>query len=101
VRRAEFVRWDTEIYGRAGAQTIIIDVSLMPVLDDAGQVMFLCAEGRDITEKKAQGSSRTLERIGSTITTELTSTSAGGHRRSDDARRAQFGRSSTTCSTSG
>ena len=52
--RGEFVRWDAEIYGRAGGkETIIIDASLMPVLDDDGQVVFICAEGRDITEKKA------------------------------------------------
>lgn len=51
----EFVRWDTEIYGRAGGkETIIIDASLMPVKDDDGTVVFICAEGRDITEKKAQ-----------------------------------------------
>jgi PAS domain S-box-containing protein len=51
----EFVRWDTPIYGRAGGkETIIIDASLSPVLDDDGNVVFLCAEGRDITEKKAQ-----------------------------------------------
>ena len=50
----EFVRWDTEIYGRAGGkETIIIDASLMPVKDDDGMVVFICAEGRDITEKKA------------------------------------------------
>lgn len=53
--QGEFVRWDTEIYGRAGGkETIIIDASLMPVLDDEGNVVFICAEGRDITEKKAQ-----------------------------------------------
>src|SRR6185436_9244700 len=51
----EFVRWDTEIFGRAGGkETIIIDASLMPVVDDEGAVVFICAEGRDITEKKAQ-----------------------------------------------
>jgi PAS domain S-box-containing protein len=51
----EFVRWDTPIYGRAGGkETIIIDASLCPVMDDHGQVVFICAEGRDITEKKAQ-----------------------------------------------
>ncbi len=51
----EFVRWDTTIYGRAeGKETIIIDASLCPVLDDRGKVVFICAEGRDITEKKAQ-----------------------------------------------
>jgi PAS domain S-box-containing protein len=53
--KGEFVRWDTEIYGRAGGkETIIIDASLMPVFDDDGEVVFICAEGRDITEKKAQ-----------------------------------------------
>ncbi len=57
IRRAavgEFVRWDTEIYGRAGGkETIIIDASLMPVKDEQGNVAFITAEGRDITEKKA------------------------------------------------
>ena len=54
-RKGEFVRWDTQIYGRAGGkETIIIDASLMPVKDDEGKVVFICAEGRDITEKKAQ-----------------------------------------------
>jgi PAS domain S-box-containing protein len=53
--QGEFVRWDTEIYGRAGGkETIIIDASLCPVLDDQGNVVFICAEGRDITAKKAQ-----------------------------------------------
>ena len=56
IRRAaqgEFVRWDTEIYGRAGGtETIIIDASLMPVKDVHGKVVFITAEGRDITEKK-------------------------------------------------
>jgi PAS domain S-box-containing protein len=57
IRRAaqgEFVRWDTPIYGRAGGkETIIIDASLMPVKDEHGKVVFIAAEGRDITEKKA------------------------------------------------
>ncbi|HEX4948830.1 MAG TPA: ATP-binding protein [Blastocatellia bacterium] len=52
--QGEFVRWDTEIYGRAGGkETIIIDASLMPVKDEQGNVVFIAAEGRDITEKKA------------------------------------------------
>jgi len=57
IRRAslgEFVRWDTEIYGRAGGkETILIDASLMPVKDQQGHVVFITAEGRDITERKA------------------------------------------------
>jgi PAS domain S-box-containing protein len=53
--QGELVRWDTPIYGRAGGkETIIIDASLCPVMDDDGNVIFICAEGRDITEKKAQ-----------------------------------------------
>jgi PAS domain S-box-containing protein len=52
--RGEFVRWDTEIYGRfGGKETIVIDASLMPVKDEQGNVVFIVAEGRDITEKKA------------------------------------------------
>ncbi len=53
--KGEFVRWDTPIYGRAGGkETIIIDASLCPVADEHGNVVYICAEGRDITEKKAQ-----------------------------------------------
>jgi PAS domain S-box-containing protein len=52
--QGEFVRWDAEIYGRyGGKETIIIDASLMPVKDEDGKVVFIAAEGRDITEKKA------------------------------------------------
>jgi len=52
--QGEFVRWDAEIYGRyGGKETIIIDASLMPVKDEEGKVVFIAAEGRDITEKKA------------------------------------------------
>ena len=53
--QGEFVRWDTPIHGRAGGkETIIIDASLSPVMDDNDNVVFICAEGRDITEKKAR-----------------------------------------------
>jgi PAS domain S-box-containing protein len=52
--RGEFIRCDIEIYGRsAGEDTIVIDFSLMPVRDQRGKVVFLLAEGRNITEKKA------------------------------------------------
>jgi PAS domain S-box-containing protein len=57
IRRAaqgEFVRWDTEIFGRSGGkETIVIDASLCPVPDEDGNIVFITAEGRDITEKKA------------------------------------------------
>ena len=56
VRRAqagEFIRCDTEVYGRAaGEETIVVDFSLLPVKDAEGRVVFLLAEGRNITEKK-------------------------------------------------
>jgi PAS domain S-box-containing protein len=52
-RSGEFVRRDIEIYGdAAGEETIIIDFSLEPVRDRGGNVVFLLAEGRNITEKK-------------------------------------------------
>lgn len=51
--QGEFNRYDVEIYGRAGGkETIIIDFSLIPVKDETGQVVFMVAEGRDISEKK-------------------------------------------------
>lgn len=50
----EAVHWETPIYGSGGRQeTMIIDASLSPIFDDNGKVVFICAEGRDITEKKA------------------------------------------------
>ncbi|MDP9348973.1 MAG: sensor histidine kinase, partial [Gemmatimonadota bacterium] len=49
----EFVRYDVEVYGgAAGSETIVIDFSLIPVRDVDGHVVFLLAEGRNITEKK-------------------------------------------------
>jgi PAS domain S-box-containing protein len=49
----EFIRYDVEIYGQHGGDdTIIIDYSLFPVKDNSGRVVFLLAEGRNITEKK-------------------------------------------------
>ena len=52
-RSGEFVRRDIEIFGdAAGEETIIIDFSLEPVRDRGGNIVFLLAEGRNITEKK-------------------------------------------------
>ena len=52
--RGEFIRYDVEVYGRAGGkETIIIDFSMIPVKDHDGHVVFIVPEGRDITEKKA------------------------------------------------
>ena len=56
VRRAragEFIRCDLEVYGEAaGDHTIVVDFSLLPVRDERGEVVFLLAEGRNITAKK-------------------------------------------------
>jgi len=52
--KGEFIRCDMEIYGQSsGEETIIIDFSLLPVRDHDGKIVFLLAEGRNITEKKA------------------------------------------------
>lgn len=51
-RTGRFVRCDFEVFGDLhGSRTIVIDFSLTPILDDAGQVAFLLPEGRNITEK--------------------------------------------------
>jgi PAS domain S-box-containing protein len=51
--QGEFIRYDVEIFGRSGGdETIVIDYSLIPVKDNNGKVVFLLAEGRNITEKK-------------------------------------------------
>ncbi len=56
VRRAragEFIRCDMEVYGEAaGDHTIVVDFSLLPVKDEAGRVVLLLAEGRNISAKK-------------------------------------------------
>ncbi|MEY2632083.1 MAG: hypothetical protein RIR00_737, partial [Pseudomonadota bacterium] len=53
-RSGKFVRCDFEVYGEMGGfKTIFIDFSLTPILDDAGRVVYLLPEGRNITEKVA------------------------------------------------
>lgn len=56
VRRAaagEFVRYETEVCAsRSGAGLAMVDLSLTPIRDESGAVVFLLAERRDITEKK-------------------------------------------------
>ncbi|MFO7652606.1 MAG: cache domain-containing protein [Candidatus Krumholzibacteriia bacterium] len=46
----EFVRFETVQRARDGLRSV--DFSLNPVFDDGGSVLFLVAEGRDITERK-------------------------------------------------
>jgi PAS domain S-box-containing protein len=55
----ERVRYDVEIYGRPAGKdtprdTTDLDFSLRPVKDETGEVMFIIAEGRDISERKAR-----------------------------------------------
>lgn len=50
----KFVRCDYEVLGREGGRDIIsIDYSLLPIKDEQGKVIYLLAEGRNITDKKA------------------------------------------------
>src|SRR6202008_2672885 len=56
IRRAaarEFVRYEVQIYGeKAGLIPITIDFSLQPIGSESGEVEYLLAEGRNITERK-------------------------------------------------
>ncbi|HIK32641.1 MAG TPA: PAS domain S-box protein [Oscillatoriales cyanobacterium M4454_W2019_049] len=47
----EFVRYEAEVRG-AGGTRATLDFSLKPVFDEAGEVVLLIPEGRDITERK-------------------------------------------------
>ena len=49
--QGEFIRYEADFPGADGA-TFTIDFSLKPVMNDAGEVMLLIAEGRDITQRK-------------------------------------------------
>jgi PAS domain S-box-containing protein len=57
-REGEFVRYELEVQGAEG--TAVIDFSLKPVTDEAGEVTLIVPEGRDITELKKR--ERELER---------------------------------------
>ncbi|MBI9091563.1 MAG: PAS domain S-box protein [Desulfobacterium sp.] len=48
----EFLRFETANLTKNGAPRTI-DTSLRPIFNDEGEVIFICAEGRDITDKKA------------------------------------------------
>ncbi|WP_437727500.1 ATP-binding protein [Sorangium sp. So ce861] len=51
--RGEFVRYDVEILGgNRGEEIITIDFNLKPVKDRHGNVVFMIAEGRDVTEQR-------------------------------------------------
>ncbi|KAG1650475.1 Sensor histidine kinase TmoS [Nymphon striatum] len=51
--KGEFVRCDMEVLGQSGGDEVIaIDFSLLPICDASGDIVFLLAEGRNITDKK-------------------------------------------------
>ncbi|HEY4972457.1 MAG TPA: PAS domain-containing protein, partial [Steroidobacteraceae bacterium] len=59
--RGEFVRFQYQIEQARGAARIV-DFSLLPVLDDEGQVVWILSEGRDVTDiVNAHKALRTLE----------------------------------------
>ena len=51
--RGDFVRFETELVGAAGNWTVI-DFSVRPIVGPQGQIVFLVAEGRDVTEERDQ-----------------------------------------------
>ena len=54
-RHGEAVQWDTPLLGHPDSRVpIILDAIFRPVKDDAGKVVFIVAEGRDITTRKEQ-----------------------------------------------
>lgn len=49
----EFVRCDVEILGKSGGREVIaVDFSLLPICNEEGSIVYLLAEGRNITDKK-------------------------------------------------
>ncbi|MDR3612625.1 MAG: PAS domain S-box protein [Candidatus Obscuribacterales bacterium] len=46
----KFVQLETDVYNRRN-QKITIDMSLKPILDESGKVLFIIPEGRDITQR--------------------------------------------------
>lgn len=54
----KFVRFQTSHIDKSG-ETITIDFSIKPVLDDYGKVLYLLPEGRDMTEQKRAQESTT------------------------------------------
>jgi PAS domain S-box-containing protein len=50
--RGQVVRYEVTLPDPKGNSTMTTDFSLKPVFDEAGQVVMLIAEGRDITERK-------------------------------------------------
>ena len=49
--QGEFIRYEVDVVG-TGNQVITIDFSLRPVMDDAGEVILIIPEGRDISDRK-------------------------------------------------
>ncbi|HEY9626187.1 MAG TPA: PAS domain S-box protein [Coleofasciculaceae cyanobacterium] len=60
--RGQFVRYEVDILG-AGDRVATIDFSLKPIADEAGQVVLLIPEGRDITDRKQAEVERELQSI--------------------------------------
>lgn len=50
-RKGRLIRYETEIIG-IGGSTLTIDLSIRPILDENGEVMYLIPEGRDISDKR-------------------------------------------------
>ncbi|MBX0323777.1 PAS domain S-box protein [Halomicroarcula sp. F13] len=67
----EFVRYEATVVGADGDE-ITVDFSLTPVTDDAGRVVALVPEGRDVTERKqVEAELRERNRMFSTLVDNL------------------------------
>jgi len=49
--KGRLIRYETEIIG-VGGSTLTVDLSIRPILDEKGAVMYLIPEGRDISDKR-------------------------------------------------
>ena len=67
----QFVREEVDAMGSGGV-TVTLDFSLKPVPDEAGKVVLLIAEGRDITEQKLAQQERYLAYQRSQLLSEVT-----------------------------
>ncbi|MES2604249.1 MAG: ATP-binding protein [Pseudomonadota bacterium] len=66
--RGEFIRYNVEIMGRAaGKETLLVDFSLNPVKDKTDKVVFIVAEGRDLTHPKGHDREEAVSELEATL----------------------------------